>query len=212
MIVIPVRTVSEANTHTHWRERARRAKTQRLVARSVILGVMSRGTLDALPLVVTITRVAPRALDDDNLASSQKAIRDGIADALGIDDRDPRVSWRYAQRRGDPKKYFVEVSIEARTLSSGVRDVSTLQVGYRSTATMLSGTPVEVHLMSDTKTANKVIVAVQLLGIAEVARRLGVDQFTIAGIVHGLIRDAKPTVLGQIRVNLQSLVDSKKGH
>ena len=66
--------------------------------------------------------------------------------------------------------------------------------------------------MSDTKTANKVIVAVQLLGIAEVARRLGVDQFTIAGIVHGLVRDAKPTVLGQIRVNLQSLVDSKKGH
>jgi len=39
----------------------------------------------------------------------------GIADALGIDDRDPRVSWRYAQRRGEPKVYAVEVSIETRT-------------------------------------------------------------------------------------------------
>ena len=39
----------------------------------------------------------------------------GIADALGIDDRDPRVSWRYSQKRGKPKEYLVEVSIEART-------------------------------------------------------------------------------------------------
>ena len=65
--------------------------------------------------------------------------------------------------------------------------------------------------MSDSKTANAVIVAVQLLGIAEVARRLGVDQFTIAGIAAGLIRDAKPTILGKIRVNLHSLDDSKGG-
>ena len=113
MIVIPVRTVSEANraSHEHWRVRQQRAKTQRRAAGMLCLAFRPF----ELPLTVTITRVAPRALDDDNLASSQKHVRDGIADALGIDDRDPRVSWRYAQRRGDPKKYFVEVIIEART-------------------------------------------------------------------------------------------------
>lgn len=118
VIRIPVRTVSEANTHTHWRERARRAKEQRTAAYwAVHVTNFARlhGGLFIDPLTVTITRVAPRALDDDNLASSQKHVRDGIADALCIDDRDPRVSWRYAQRRGEPKQYAVEVSIEART-------------------------------------------------------------------------------------------------
>jgi len=35
-----------------------------------------------------------------------------VADALGIDDRDPRVDWRYAQRRGAAKEYAVEIRIE----------------------------------------------------------------------------------------------------
>jgi len=30
---------------------------------------------------------------------------------LGIDDRDPRVTWTYAQRRGKPKQYAVEVEV-----------------------------------------------------------------------------------------------------
>lgn len=47
---------------------------------------------------VTITRVAPGKFDDDNLRASCKAIRDGIADALGFrDDSAPGLDWRYAQ-------------------------------------------------------------------------------------------------------------------
>lgn len=42
---------------------------------------------------VCITRMAPRGLDDDNLASSMKAIRDGIAEGLGVDDRKPLVRY-----------------------------------------------------------------------------------------------------------------------
>lgn len=55
-----------------------------------------------LPLVVTVTRVAPsRGLDPhDGLGASLKGVIDGIADALGVDDRDPRVIWRLEQRRG----------------------------------------------------------------------------------------------------------------
>jgi hypothetical protein len=34
-----------------------------------------------------------------------------VADALGIDDRDPRVTWRYDQRRGKRGQYAVEITI-----------------------------------------------------------------------------------------------------
>jgi hypothetical protein len=73
-------------------------------------------------VVVTLTRLAPsRGLDDDNLAASLKAVRDGVADALGLaEDRDPRVTWRYAQANGRavlglPSGYGVRIEIERRT-------------------------------------------------------------------------------------------------
>ena len=62
-------------------------------------------------LVVTLTRIAPRALDDDNLRGALKACRDGVADWLAIDDRDPRVRWEYAQRKGKPGQYAVAVEV-----------------------------------------------------------------------------------------------------
>ena len=60
-------------------------------------------------LVVTLTRIGARKLDSDNLARSMKAVRDGIADALGIDDGSDRIEWKYAQEKG---KYAVKVTIE----------------------------------------------------------------------------------------------------
>lgn len=51
-------------------------------------------------LVVRIVRVAGRRLDDDNAVSAAKSVRDGIADALGVHDRDPRVVWLVDQERG----------------------------------------------------------------------------------------------------------------
>lgn len=50
--------------------------------------------------VVRIVRVAPRVLDDDNAASAAKSVRDGVAAALAVDDRDPRVVWLVDQERG----------------------------------------------------------------------------------------------------------------
>lgn len=64
-----------------------------------------------LPCVVRMTRVAPRSLDDDNLSSGFKALRDGIADRLGVKDNDPRVRWEYAQVRGRAKEYAARVMI-----------------------------------------------------------------------------------------------------
>ena len=64
----------------------------------------------ALPCTVLLVRVAPsNGLDSDNLQGALKACRDGVAEWLGVDDRDPRVAWRYDQRRG-PWSVEVEVS------------------------------------------------------------------------------------------------------
>ena len=50
--------------------------------------------------VVRLTRAAPAELDDDNLSSAFKAVRDAVAAWLGVDDspRSP-VRWKYAQER-----------------------------------------------------------------------------------------------------------------
>lgn len=74
-----------------------------------------KSDLAAKELVVTFTRIAPRALDDDNLAFAFKSWRDGVADGLNINDRDPRVTWRYAQERGRPHEYAMTITITPRT-------------------------------------------------------------------------------------------------
>lgn len=103
-VELPLRIESVANKRWHWSVKARHTKAQRLAALAV--------PPHPLPCVVTLVRVAPRALDTDNLASGFKALRDGIADRLGVADNDPRVSWRYEQVRGKAKEYAARVRIQ----------------------------------------------------------------------------------------------------
>lgn len=51
-------------------------------------------------LHITLIRCGSRILDDDNLASSYKGLRDSISKTLKIDDADKRIEWRYAQLEG----------------------------------------------------------------------------------------------------------------
>lgn len=108
-VEIPIRTVSVMNTSEHHMARARRAKAHRQAAHWSLVTLKK----PALPCMVTLTRIAPRPLDGDNLQSALKALRDGVADWLGVDDRDPRVTWNYGQRAGKPKTYSVLVTIGA---------------------------------------------------------------------------------------------------
>ncbi len=48
------------------------------------------------PCIITMNRLG-RRLDDDNLAGACKPLRDGIADAFGLNDRDSRIKWVPAQ-------------------------------------------------------------------------------------------------------------------
>ena len=99
-LTIPVRLISEANQRGHWRKHAQRHKSHRAIAAVMLRSVMTCRVYP--PFVVTITRVAPRSLDSDNLASSAKSLRDGLADQLQVNDNDPRIDWRYAQEKGKP--------------------------------------------------------------------------------------------------------------
>jgi hypothetical protein len=99
---VPVQIVSVANMREHWASRARRSNTHRESAHYALMAV-SRD-LPKLPLVVTLTRLQPslgRHMDSDNLASACKAVRDGVADYLAVDDGDPAIEWRYRQRRAN---------------------------------------------------------------------------------------------------------------
>jgi len=111
---IPIRTVSEANPRgEHWGTRARRAKAQRHDAWALTREAFGHDPLPIPPLTVTLTRVAPRKMDSgDDAPMSMKHIRDGIADALRVNDGDERIEWRYAQRKGKPREYAVEVEIQ----------------------------------------------------------------------------------------------------
>jgi len=107
---VHVKLVSEANAHEHWRQRQKRAKLQRALAKTA-LGPDCKGPPP--PYVITITRIGPRKLDSDNLQGSAKAIRDGVADWLGIDDGDDCLTWDYKQRSEGAGVYACEIVIES---------------------------------------------------------------------------------------------------
>jgi len=106
-ILIPLRLPSCANLREHWTAKARRVKAQRTAVR-VYIGGKPR---PPLPVVVTLTRIAPRALDDDNLASAFKACRDEVATWLGFADNNPGIVWQYAQRKVGAKVYGIEIRV-----------------------------------------------------------------------------------------------------
>lgn len=110
-LFLNVKTVSECNQWEHWAPRSRRVKQHREMARKECsTAERDFGRAMKLPVSVKLTRVGPRKLDGDNLQSSCKALRDGIADWLGVDDGDDsKVSWEYAQRVGKPAGVEVEV-------------------------------------------------------------------------------------------------------
>lgn len=112
---VPLRIISAANTREHWAAKARRVKQQRGTAKVVTRTWLRRQPMQA-PYEVTLTRVRPprgRPLDDDNLAAALKACRDGVADALGVDDGDrSRVRFVVAEEAG--AAWAVRIKVEGR--------------------------------------------------------------------------------------------------
>ena len=127
VVTIPLHIFSEANERGAWHASARRTRDHR----RLVEAVLRTKRRPALPAVVTLVRIAPCALDDDNLARAMKGIRDEVAvwlcpvvvqkgkrrGQLTGNDRDPRVTWRVAQRRGRPREYAVEIHVRAWSMA-----------------------------------------------------------------------------------------------
>lgn len=105
---LPLRTVNALNERAHWSKRARRAKQERVEAAWSLLPWKRKGELK-VPCTVTLTRESKKFMDGDGLQASFKNLRDGVADALGVDDADPRVTWCYAQQKA--KEYGVVIQV-----------------------------------------------------------------------------------------------------
>jgi hypothetical protein len=117
VVTLPLRLKNPLNgSWGHWAPKARERREQRTTVGLVCSAPLAEyrtGLAKAYigRVVVTIERVAPRQLDDDNLRAACKAVRDGAADALEVDDREPRVEWRYEQSRGKPREYAVRIVV-----------------------------------------------------------------------------------------------------
>lgn len=103
-VLLPLRTLGPNGSHGHWRTLATRRKRERKAA-----GMCA--PKHSLPAVVTLTRLSAGQLDDDNLRGALKGVRDGVADRLGVDDRDPRVRWEYGQETCRRGEYGVRIEI-----------------------------------------------------------------------------------------------------
>lgn|GEM_PF-3839684 len=114
--VLPVDTKNTSNVREHHQERAKRARGQRQATE-----LLWPGWTGPALLVVRLTRVSPRLLDeDDNLPIALKSVRDEVARQLRVDDSSPLVRWRYAQAQGEAS-VLVELSWGEDALAAAVR-------------------------------------------------------------------------------------------
>lgn len=108
---VPVKTVSEMNVREHWRKRYERARDQRWLTRITADAACHKSQV-WLPVAITMTRVGGKHMDDDNLRSATKAVRDGLADWLGINDGGNDVRWGYSEEPGGRTSSGVRVTVE----------------------------------------------------------------------------------------------------
>lgn len=111
--LIPLRTTSEANSREFWAVKAKRHAAQKA---RIAWEFKMQHHIPEMPCEITMTRIAPRRFDFDNLVSSFKYIRDAIAECLtgckqaGRADDDPRLTWHYKQEKGAPKEYAIKIA------------------------------------------------------------------------------------------------------
>lgn len=109
-IDLPIKTVSEGNMREHWGKKSQRAKQQRHLAYAMTMSELAKINPHELvhPIVIKFVRYGKRKLDDDNLIRSFKSIRDGVCDALEIDDGSECLRFVYGQAKGE---YAVNVCV-----------------------------------------------------------------------------------------------------
>lgn len=93
--ISPLTLKSEANAGGKLRDKLARKSTIKSEMRECLPDMRF-----PLPVIVKLTRIGQKRLDDDNLRPTLKAVRDCVAAWLGCDDADPRIRWEYGQKAG----------------------------------------------------------------------------------------------------------------
>ncbi len=122
ILSIPLTLHVSLNSREHWATKAKRIKRERSAVAWAFAGARRKSQLAQLQAanpvntwVVTITRIAPRRVDGDNLISRCKGVRDEVARHLGIDDGSEAIDWRYRQEQAPGKVCGVRVEIQTLT-------------------------------------------------------------------------------------------------
>lgn len=113
-IDVPVKLDAHTNLRMHWRAHDQRKKHEKLIAR---LAWCNAGwPIPDFPCVITFTRYGPRKLDDDNLPSAFKYIRDELCRCFGLvrgnaakDDGD-EIRWVYEQAKAKRMGFTIQIS------------------------------------------------------------------------------------------------------
>ncbi len=127
-IELPIKTVSEANSSEHWTKKAERHKYQQYLLN---WGFRPYKNSIQLPCIVKLIRLSPRTLDDDNLRTAFKYVRDEISEILipekkkyylskqgravpikGRADDDPRIKWEYDQEKCKIQAIRIEIQFD----------------------------------------------------------------------------------------------------
>ncbi len=106
---IPLKVISEANTHEHWTKSSKRHKTQKKYIYFHMNDIKKNISIyKDKPLVIKLTRFSARKLDEhDNLRMAFKYIVDAIADLIypgkqsGRADDSKLLEWKYGQEKGN---------------------------------------------------------------------------------------------------------------
>lgn len=121
---IPIKTVNPLNgaqgrTRGAVFAKAARRKREREAARCCVLAALAERGYGSLGFwharvkaTATLTRISAGVLDSDAAPAALKSVRDGIADALGINDGSDAVIWKYEQKKCKRGAFGVEVTIE----------------------------------------------------------------------------------------------------
>lgn len=112
---MPIKIESVANKREHWSKKYSREKAQKLAVKLNFLTVLKRDL--ELPVLIKLTRVAPRTLDYDNLVAGMKHVVDCIADIIkpglsaGRADSSEDMSFVYEQQKGKAKEYKLLIEV-----------------------------------------------------------------------------------------------------
>ena len=125
IVFIPILVISEGNTRTgrkaraqgrssSWRSKWKRSKDQRAAVALFLRMPEHKKNIATMkpPFLVELKRYGAQLLDDDNLAGAFKAVRDQVAQELGVDDGDrTKIRFLYDQVVSPVSKRGIEIYI-----------------------------------------------------------------------------------------------------